>query len=56
MEAVLESLLFVVGDEGLLFEEAIKALEITEQEMNQVIEVLKKQEDLELSSTAMVKK
>ena len=43
MEAVLESLLFVVGDEGLVFEEAMRVLEVKEEQLLEIIESLKKQ-------------
>lgn len=41
-EAILESLLFVVGDEGLTIKEAMDILEIDEQQMNELINSFKK--------------
>lgn len=43
MEAILESILFVVGDEGLVLEDAMKILEIDKEQMDVTIENLKKQ-------------
>lgn len=43
MEAILESLLFVVGDEGLDYNEALNILEIAKVELDKVIESLKNQ-------------
>ena len=42
MEAILESILFVVGDEGLLLEDAMKILEVTKDQIEEIIENLKK--------------
>lgn len=41
--AVLEGLLFIVGEEGLSKEEAIRILEIDEETLDQVVETLKKE-------------
>ena len=41
LESVLESLLFVVGDEGLALKEAMEILEIDEQKINELIDNLK---------------
>jgi len=43
MEAILESILFVVGDEGLTLEEAMKVLDVDKNELNKTIDLLKKQ-------------
>lgn len=43
LKAVLEGLLFVVGDEGLTVEEIKKTLEISEDEFNKMIEKMKKE-------------
>ena len=42
LKAVLEGLLFVVGDEGLNLEEIKNILEITDEELKQIIEQLEK--------------
>lgn len=41
MESILESLLFVVGDEGLTFEQVKKVLDIDDDSANEVIDNLK---------------
>ena len=43
MEAILESILFVVGDEGLVLEEVMKVLDINKDELDKTIDSLKKQ-------------
>jgi len=45
MEAVLEGLLFVVGEEGLSYERIKDILDIDDEEMNLIIESLKKEYD-----------
>lgn len=43
LDAILESLLFVAGDEGLIVDEVQKILEIDESQLQQIIDLLKNQ-------------